>query len=223
MATDAPHLDARLAAAAALVRPGSPAADIGCDHGRLAVWLAVTGRCPRVIAVDKRPAPLATARAACAAWRCEGRVDCRLADGLAALAPGEARDIVVAGVSAETAIGILEAAPWVFSPGMRLVLVPATRHELLRRWLCARGFSLAADRPVGCSGRWYAVMAADYTGEAWEPDEAFCQLGRTGGQPGAEGYKADRLRRWRKRVRGLADEAERARALALIERLETTP
>lgn len=28
-----PHLDARLAAAAAYVRPGHIAADIGCDHG----------------------------------------------------------------------------------------------------------------------------------------------------------------------------------------------
>lgn len=35
-----PHLDARLAAAAAYVRPGHIAADIGCDHGKLSAWLA---------------------------------------------------------------------------------------------------------------------------------------------------------------------------------------
>ena len=35
-----PTLDARLAAAAELVRPGEPVADIGCDHGKLTAVLA---------------------------------------------------------------------------------------------------------------------------------------------------------------------------------------
>ena len=39
-----PTLDARLAAAAELVRPGQPVADIGCDHGKLT---AVLARCPK--------------------------------------------------------------------------------------------------------------------------------------------------------------------------------
>ena len=38
-----PALDARLLAAAAYVRRGALAADIGCDHGKLAVYLARTG------------------------------------------------------------------------------------------------------------------------------------------------------------------------------------
>ena len=206
--------------AARLVRPGSVAADVGCDHGRLAAWLACTGRCPRVMASDLRPAPLETARQTCRAFACEDQVDCRLAAGLEGLEPGQVQDIVVAGLSAETMIEILEAEPWVFAPGMRLVLVPATRHELLRRWLARRGFALAADIPVQCAGRWYAVIAADYTGESREPEETWCQLGDTGRHPGGEGYKADRLARWRKRMRGLPDEGERARQLAMIEELE---
>ncbi|HIX34719.1 MAG TPA: class I SAM-dependent methyltransferase [Candidatus Gemmiger avium] len=216
----APHLDARLLTAAHLVRPGSVAADVGCDHGRLAAWLACTGRCPRVMASDLRPAPLATARETCRAFACEDRVDCRLAAGLEGLEPGQVQDIVVAGLSAETMIEVFEAAPWVFAPGMRLVLVPATRHEVLRRWLARRGFALAADIPVQCAGRWYAVIAADYTGKGREPEETWCQLGDTGRHPGGEGYKADRLIRWRKRLRGMPDEEERARQLAMIEQLE---
>ncbi|MEG1641196.1 MAG: SAM-dependent methyltransferase, partial [Ruthenibacterium sp.] len=35
-----PQLDARLAAAAAYVRRGCRVADIGCDHGKLSVYLA---------------------------------------------------------------------------------------------------------------------------------------------------------------------------------------
>ena len=56
-----PTLDARLAAAAELVRPGEPVADIGCDHGKLTAVLAASGRYPKVIGADLRPGPLAKA------------------------------------------------------------------------------------------------------------------------------------------------------------------
>ena len=39
-----PTLDARLTAAAQLVRPGQPVADIGCDHGKLTAVLDVYKR-----------------------------------------------------------------------------------------------------------------------------------------------------------------------------------
>ena len=50
-----PTLDARLTAAAELVRPGQPVADIGCDHGKLTAVLAASGRYPKVIGADLRP------------------------------------------------------------------------------------------------------------------------------------------------------------------------
>ena len=54
-----PTLDARLTAAAELVLPGKPVADIGCDHGKLTAVLAASGKYPRVIGADLRPGPLA--------------------------------------------------------------------------------------------------------------------------------------------------------------------
>ena len=54
-----PTLDARLSAAAELVRPGEPVADIGCDHGKLTAVLAASGKYPKVIGADLRPGPLA--------------------------------------------------------------------------------------------------------------------------------------------------------------------
>ena len=56
-----PTLDARLSAAAELVRPGEPVADIGCDHGKLTAVLAASGKYPKVIGADLRPGPPATA------------------------------------------------------------------------------------------------------------------------------------------------------------------
>ena len=138
-----PRLDARLSAAFAYVRPGHTAADIGCDHGKLCAALAGSGRCPLVFACDLRPDPLEKARRACAPYG--DAVQFRLGSGLTVLAPGEAEDIVIAGMGAETIIEFLEGAPWVFDGRYNLVLVPATKHSILRRWLARRGFALLGE------------------------------------------------------------------------------
>lgn len=67
-------------------------------------------------------------------------------------------------------------------------MIPATRHDALRRWLWEHGFSFAADRPVQAAGRWYAVMAAEYTGRVYAPTFAECLFGSTGEWPEGKGY-----------------------------------
>ncbi len=175
----APALDARLAAAAAWVRPGAAAADIGCDHGKLAVYLAVTGVCRRVIAADLRPGPLARAAALCAAFSCGDRVECRLGDGLTVLAPGEAQDIVIAGVSGVTAAEMIKAAPFPLETGMRFIFVPPTKHGVLRDFLWRRGFTLVGETPVLAVGRTYTVLCAEYTGRPRTPTLYECAVGLT--------------------------------------------
>lgn len=186
-----PSLDNRLAAAAALVRPGQGVADVGCDHGKLCAVLAASGLYPKVIGADLRPGPLAKARKTLEASGCSGRVELRLGDGLSVLAEGEAGTVVIAGVSAQTTWQMLEKAPWVFKKsGPRLVLVPATRHSELRSWLWRHGFAFVADRPVQAAGRWYAVMAAEYTGEKREPGFRQCLYGGTAAWPEGAAYAA---------------------------------
>ena len=184
-----PTLDARLTAAAELVRPGQPVADIGCDHGKLTAVLAASGKYPKVIGADLRPGPLAKAKQTLENAGCLDRAELRLGDGLSVLSAGEVGSIVLAGVSAQTTWEIIEKAPWVSAVGgPRLVMVPATRHSELRRWLWQHGFALVADRPVLAAGRWYAVMAAEYTGETHEPTFAECLFGGTGVWPEGKGY-----------------------------------
>ena len=122
---------------------------------------------------------------------CKDRAELRLGDGLSVLTENEVGSIVLAGVSAQTTWEILEKAPWVFTArGPRIIMIPATRHDALRRWLWEHGFSFAADRPVQAAGRWYAVMAAEYTGEVIEPTFTRCLLGDTGRWPEGAGYAA---------------------------------
>ncbi|MCI6884099.1 MAG: class I SAM-dependent methyltransferase [bacterium] len=213
-----PHLDARLAAAAAYVRPGSTVADIGCDHGKLSAWLAGSRRCPLVFACDLREGPLQKARETCAPWA--DRVVFRLGSGLKVLAPGEAQDIVIAGMGAETIMEILDAAPWVFDGRYNLILVPATKHSLLRRWLARRGFALQSETLCTAAGRWYAVMNARYTGICAEPTGLWCLSGKTEGQPGAGIYRAQQLGKLKKYRLGLAPGPEADGVDALIREME---
>ena len=134
-------------------------ADIGCDHGKLTAVLAASGRYPKVIGADLRPGPLAKAKQTLENAGCLDRAELRLGDGLSVLSAGEVGSIVLAGVSAQTTWEIIEKAPWVSAVGgPRLVMVPATRHSELRRWLWQHGFALVADRPVLAAGRRVRAM-----------------------------------------------------------------
>lgn len=215
-----PQLDARLSAAAAYVRPGHIAADIGCDHGKLTVDLLTSGRCPKVIAADLRPVPLSKAQENCRKAGCQGGADFRLGNGLQVLQPGEASDIVIAGMGAETIIEILQDAPWVRDAAIRLILVPATKHSILRRWLCQNGFAIAAETLCCAAGRYYSVLCAEYTGRAFEPDGVFCVLGLTPGQPGADAYREKQLEKIVKYRKGLQPGPQADGVDALIEKLK---
>ena len=213
-----PRLDDRLAAAFAYVRPGHAAADIGCDHGKLPAALAGSGRCPLVLACDLRPDPLEKARRLCAPYG--EKVQCRLGNGLSVVAPGEVEDIIIAGMGAETIIEILEAAPWVRDTRYNLVLVPATKHSILRRWLARSGFALVGETLCQAAGRWYAVMNARFAGTGHEPDGLECLCGKTEGQPGFAAYCAQQNTKLKKYRLGLAPGPEADAVDALIQELE---
>ena len=61
------------------------------------------------------------------------------------LQPGEATEIIVAGMGAETVLEILDAAPWVRNEQYNFVFVPATKHSVLRKGLAQRGFALKSE------------------------------------------------------------------------------
>ncbi len=214
------HLDARLAAAAALVEPGARVADVGCDHGRLAVYLAQSGRAARVIATDVRPQPLAKAKELVQKTGCGPLVECRLADGLSCVLPGEVDTVIIAGMSGITIAEILAAAPWTAAAGVRIIAVPANKPAVLRRFLAAQGFEIECEQAVQVGGYPYGVLAARWSGRIWQPGEVWCQLGllADAAGPDAAAYRAKVLQQLRRQAGGLAaaeDAAAHAEAAAL--------
>ena len=159
-------MDDRLRYVAARVRPGSVVADIGTDHAGLPVYLVGSGICPRAVAGDVRRAPAQRALAAVQAAGLTDRIEVRVGDGLSVLRPGEATDIVLAGMGGDTIAAILAAAPWIRDPAVRLILQPMTRPEKMRAFLLENGFSLLEESTVASAGRRYLVTVAAYTGAA---------------------------------------------------------
>lgn len=165
-------LSGRLRAIAALVPPGSRAADIGTDHGYLPVWLLQNQRVSFMAACDVNHAPLEHARQSAAQYGLEDAVAFRLGDGLSRIAPEEVDTIIIAGMGGETIAAILDAAPWTKEPRRyRLLLQPMTKQPFLRTWLAEHGYQFLEERLVYENHTYFPVMmvTGGGTGEALSP------------------------------------------------------
>ena len=135
----------RLLLCAAMVPPGSRAADIGTDHGYLAVHLLREGVCPFVTAADLREQPLQKARENAARFGVADRMQFLLSDGLQSIPPDAAGTIVMAGMGGDLMVRILEAAPWVCDARYTLILQPQSAGQALRQYLAGHGFLIERE------------------------------------------------------------------------------
>ena len=129
------ELSPRLRLAADLVPEGARLADVGTDHAYLPACLLMEGKIPSAIAADLREGPLSRARETAAEYGCGDRMAFRLCDGLSGIRPEETDAVVIAGMGGETIAQILEAAPWVRTRKIPLVLQPMSSIPELRQWL----------------------------------------------------------------------------------------
>lgn len=170
------ELNHRLRRIADLVPAGSVIADIGTDHAYLPVYLVQAGKCPRAIAGDVRPGPLAAARRTVREAALDDKIDLRLGDGLGILKPGEADVAVLAGMGGPLVIRILEAAPYVRRSLKGLILQPMIAVASVRRWLVANGFRIADEDLVADGDRIYEIMAAELGTEPGHSGSGFPDL-----------------------------------------------
>ncbi len=150
------ELSGRLRAIAELVPQTDTVADIGCDHGKLAVWLVTQRRAQRVICGDISTKSLDKARKLAEAQGLSSRIDTRAGNGLGILSADEADAAVIAGMGGELIISILEAdrdkAP------NTLVLSCHTSADVLRGWLAGNGYRFDDETLVKERGHIYPVM-----------------------------------------------------------------
>ena len=156
-------LDSRLQAAADLVIPGQPMADIGTDHGLLPAYLISRGICPFAIAADISALSCRKAAALLKAYHLEEHTSVRQGNGLSVLSPGEATSVVICGMGGMLMLEMLTASEKLLSSVKRLVLQPQKDIPAVRLWLAIHGWCIRQE--VMCRERsfYYTLLSAERT------------------------------------------------------------
>ncbi len=170
-------LDARLLSAAEFVRQGAVLADIGTDHAYLPIFLLKSGRIERAVLSDVNEGPLASAARNAEAEGVSGRVATVLTDGATALHGMGITDYTICGMGGELIARIIEDAPHLCDPSLRLILQPMTRQATLRRLLARLGFSIRSEKYSFADGKYYVCILAEFTGQISETDPISAELG----------------------------------------------
>ena len=168
------ELSPRLQRIADWVPQGARLCDVGTDHAYLPVWLVLQGRVSSAIAADLRPGPLSRARETGRRCGVEEKVDFRLCDGLAGIAPAECDTIVIAGMGGENIAGILSRAPWTAEGHHTLLLQPQSRGEVLRGFLAEHGYAILREALVEDRGHLYPVMEVTAGEMTLSPGQRLC-------------------------------------------------
>ena len=157
-----------------LVPPCGIVADVGTDHGYLAIHLLQTGKCARVIAADLREKPLESARTNAALYGVADKMTFVQTDGLCKIEPGSFDALVLAGMGGDLIARILAEAPWLDGGNYTLILQPQSAANELRRWLGERGWSIDREHLVRDGRFLYSVLAVrPGQGRALSPGEQY--------------------------------------------------
>ncbi len=172
-----PALDGRLMSAAPFVR-GGVLADIGTDHAYLPARLILDGKIKSAIASDIGKGPLCRAAETVKKYGLEDKITLCRADGLDGIEFYRPEDIVIFGMGGELIASIIDAAPWVRNPEIRLILQPMTRSAELREFLLSHRFAIIDEAMSEAGGRIYQTISAEFCGDCSIYSAVELHLGR---------------------------------------------
>jgi len=154
------QLSQRLSSVASMVTAGNCLADVGTDHGYVPIYLYERNVISHAIAMDVNKGPLEHATLHIAESGMKDAIETRLSDGLAALKPGEADSVVIAGMGGPLIIRILSAYPEVTASLKELILQPQSEIPEVRRWLYEQGYEIIEEHMVFEDGKYYPMFKA---------------------------------------------------------------
>lgn len=203
----------RLETILSMIPQGSRLVDVGCDHCYIPIQAVSTGLCPEAYASDVRPGPLGRARENVRAAGLSGKITLAQADGLHGAEAFDPDAVVIAGMGGELIAGIIDAAPFVRSPRVSLILQPMTSPYELRKYLFTHGFGAVRERLAAEDGHIYQIISCRYTGISPIYTEAELEVGRDHGDAElAAAHLEKYIKKYDKIIKGIAASGKDAEA-----------
>lgn len=171
------QISKRLKAVAGLVSPGKVLADVGTDHGYVPIYLVQNQVVENAIAMDVRKGPLSRAMEHIEAFALDQKIETRLSDGLAALNPGEADRIVIAGMGGALMIRIMEDGLEKINRNTEIIMQPQSELAAVREWLAMHAFQILEEEMIYEDGKYYPMMKVKMTEQNMQLSEMELRFG----------------------------------------------
>jgi tRNA (adenine22-N1)-methyltransferase len=155
----------RLERVAAHVPAGARLADIGSDHGYLPVALIRRGVIAAAVAGEVALTPFGSAERTVRESGLARRISVRLANGLAAIEPGDGiTAISLCGMGGETIRDILDSGKARLNGQERLILQPNGGEQPLREWLMNNHYRILCEEVLRENRFDYEIIVAERDG-----------------------------------------------------------
>lgn len=165
------ELSKRLQELVSLAKPGTCAADVGCDHGYVSIYLAEHNLFEHIIAMDIRTGPLQSAENNIRKYRLEYRIETRLSDGIDKLCEGEADTLICAGMGGELILHILSQNLPLVKNMKQIILQPQSEIYKVRKFIRKNHLKITAESMVKEDGKYYPMMRVEKEDEREEEEK----------------------------------------------------
>lgn len=156
-----PKLDERLSKIYEKIQ-GQSFADVGCDHGKLSIVGALSGKFEKIVSTDISAPSLAKTQLMVQDFELGDIVECRVGNGLQVIKSKEVDTVVVAGMGGDLICEILKDA---MQNGLffdNFVLCPHRHADKVRKLAIDMGFSVDDDF-VRCDRKYYNIISLSKT------------------------------------------------------------
>ncbi len=137
---------------------GTKVADIGTDHGKLLIYLAINNRLQYGIGSDVNVGPAESCKKNVSNFGYQNIIDIRVGDGLETLKTHEAETIVVAGMGGELILKIINSSLDIAFSAKEIILQPMTNIHRLLKGLNDLGFIVVDGRLAKEKDKLYQIF-----------------------------------------------------------------